>query len=314
MKAKATPEVLTDAEMKREYRRLSKLWHPDVWDIGLPERTDSVAQVISRLFQEMKEEGLTNFDVWPSKFEDGYKVTFPAFSDEELVQITSGEHERHSAYLPKTPKDFISLLNYIEHNHSFPQKQFPAVRLSRASRGDIFAEGHGGEPGFMDQEFSEEFGRFKTALVQADSIERLIGMMGAIDVLPPGTAETHKLYDIIDGQAEYLFSGLIIQAESEQEFEEVSTKIDAFPFGQKEIATRLKLVLVRSLQNHFKQQITRSGSTAGLEKIAKKIARVSANIPDSKSACDELLLLIEKKASSYATIWATRRASRGLDK
>ena len=315
IKGQESTETLTEAAMKREFRRLSKLWHPDVWNIGLPERSDSVIQVISRLFQEMKDEHLANYDVWPSAFEDDYRVIFPAFSGEELQKIEAKQLERHSAYLPRTPREFLALLKYIEHNRSFPKKQFPRVALARSSRSDVFAESRSGEGGFMDQEFADEFARFKTALGRADSIEQLKGMVGAIDVLPPGVAEAHKLHDIIDGQAEYLLSGALLAAKNEIQFIRALEQVETFPFSQTDTLSRIKDLGMRSINEHFEQKIMRAASSAGLEKISNKIKLISDAIPESKLTCDELLLLIERKNASYASIWASRKASRrNIDK
>lgn len=314
IKGQGTTEVLTDAEMKRESRRLSKLWHPDVWDIGLAERSDAIVQVVSRLFQEMKDEGLTNYDVWPSKFEDGYKVVFPACTEDEVQKITAGELERKSVYLPRTPREFLALLSYIEHNHSFPNKQFPKVPLSRSSRGDVFSESRAAGAGFMEQEFADEFARFKAALGQAGSIERLEGLMGALEVLPPGTATDHRLHELIDGQAEYLLSGALISANDEKAFEVAFQKIRTFPFNKSDIASRLSDLGVKTVQTYFKQQITRAASSQGLEKITERISHVSAEIPESKAICEELSHLAGKKKASYSAIWQARKTSRGIDK
>lgn len=314
IKGQGTTEVLTEAELKREFRRLTKLWHPDVWDIGLAERSDAIVQVVSRLFQEMKDEGLTNYDVWPSKFEDGYRVAFPAFTEEEFQKISAGELERKLVYLPSTPREFLTLLNYIEHNGSFPNKQFPKVPLSRSSRGDVFSGSQPGRAGFMDQEFADEFARFKAALGQAGSIERLQGLMGALDVLPPGTAEDHKLNELIDGQAEYLLSGALISATDERAFEAAFQKIRTFPLHKSDIASRLSDLGLRTIHTYFKQLITRAASSQGLEKITERISHVSAEIPESKAICEELLHLANKKKASYSAIWQARKASKGIDK
>lgn len=313
MEAKAA-EHSFDHELKKEFRRLTKLWHPDTWEIGLPEKSESVFKVLGSLFKGLKEEGLSDFSRWPRGFEEGEQIELPAFSAEELNRLNSGNIGRKKIFLPATPREFLNLLAYISVHGRFPDKEFPRVRLHISGGRDPFQEGSEDHASSMDRQFHDEFQRFKDALGKAESLEKLNGMIGAFDVLPPGTAKENGLYEVADGQAEYLLSGKILGAKSKNDLLSIWQKIIEFSFYDDKARERLVKVFFDRAREYFRGKITRAASLSGITKSRKEITDFYEELGAGESDSEELVDLAEKKTHSYSHIWGARERNKSIDK
>lgn len=297
---------ITEAEFKQDRRSLSKVWHPDTaaghgfyGDVG------GVMGVINKLYDGIDREHIATYQEWPSDFQDGEEVSFPS--------TIEGEDPK-KLFLPRTPQEFLDLLAYLKHNKSFPLKDYPKTRLARSKGNNPFAENSAGTgKGFMDAEFSDEFGKYRASLLNNKDIDDLQRKLIALEVLPPGYAETYELHTIIDGQAEYLLNSAFIRACTEQEadkaskeFAQVFEKIRGFPFSNTSIAQRLESFGAQQLKTYFIEKAKRAQSLEGLKTLSAIVSALYANLPDLATDGAAITDFIAKKHTSYTGIWGLR--------
>ncbi len=162
------PEKSPEIEQARKrLRQLMPIWHPDRAPVR-EQKGYAVIDVLTRLYnaldqirpREIRGEKIKNLSRWPGSFDNDNHVTFPAFSPNE---------PERTIFIPKTPEEFVQLLEEIEQNRSknrvFPDRHFPRVTIREIRSGED------------DEENEEPRTEMIDAIVQftdtAESIEEL---------------------------------------------------------------------------------------------------------------------------------------------
>lgn len=295
-------DSLSDSQIKRVYRELANTWHPDkAAELGFSSPPEEIFKVIGNWNAGVKAEKITTLNRWPSEFTDDTQVTFPAMKDSE----TGAEYPARTIYIPRTPNDFFTLLNFIKNNKAFPQKEYPKVKISRNSGHDDVDRERDNKDNSRAV-FDAEFSNFVESLQNNASIDDLILKAGAIAVLPPGYAEQNNLYKIIDGQGEYIFNAELGKVKTKSEIVTLLRKVDQFPFSDDSLKPKVMLLASKLIKDLYMQKMKNANSEQGLKTLETELDQIYSQFNLNTDDKNEVVTWIDKKRTSYGRIWSKK--------
>lgn len=215
----------TATETKRLVRTYLSQWHADVRGEEKIENMQSgdltVANVLTRLLPQLQDgnvvDGLEDIEYWPAYFETGQRVVFPP-----LTPADTG----HIIFLPRTPKEFFDLLEYIQEYSRFPEKNFAKTAISKARSSSGSRYEHARETD-SDTSSMEDFATFIESCSTFDELARaydLVSLFSGTNLHAAGIPMA------IDSKAVELFEKAMQQARNKKDSQKIRQRLETFRF------------------------------------------------------------------------------------
>ena len=269
-------------------RRFLTRWHSDVREghhVESAESSDlSVAQVLTQLNPQTKEwgvEGLQDLSYWPSYFQTGMRINFPSI----------GASSNRNIFLPRTPREFFELLEYIEEHDEFPAHDYPRVEISKHHRGGHRRDSEPSQS--SDDATILEVVRFAT---NSESIEELSRIFDLLSLFGRAHINASKLPEAVDARALHLFKNELARAQTKQNVQLIRSQIERFKFfdsGARSRTIALAEARSKDVPESLSEQRIESGPSAheivDTQKEARRIFVEKARVASTPEQLKALL-------------------------